>query len=98
MLSLVYLAQEQNTVSAERRIPIGKIRISARERANPIALFCCVGERLLWRWCIGRSFKFLADVNRDMFVLTKFLATPWRIKELICVISLRVWSKSGQSK
>ena len=96
MLSVVYLAQEQNTVSVERRFPIGKIRISARERTNPIALFWCLAAVLV-KDCFGdlhcRSLKFLADVNRDVFILTKFLATPWRIKELICVISLRAWSK-----
>ena len=57
-----------------------------------------VGERLLWRWCIGRSLKFLDNVTRDAFVPTKFLVVLWKIKELICVISLRAWSTSGQSK
>ena len=65
---------EQNTVSVERQTTITKIRISARERANPIALFWVfshpIGERLLWRWYIAISCRFLA--TRDVFVLTKF--------------------------
>ena len=58
----------------------------------------CVGERLLWRWSIGRSLKFLAKVTRDVFARTKFLAILWKIKELIYVIFLRPWSTIGQSK
>ena len=63
---------EQNIASVKRRTTMPKIRVSARERANPIALFWvfghCVGERLLWRWCIAISFRFLAKITRDVFV------------------------------
>ena len=41
MPSLVCLTQEQDTVSVARRNPKAKIRISAHESANPIALFWC---------------------------------------------------------
>ena len=77
---------------------ISRAPVSHRKDPDFLVFSRCVGERLLWRWCIGRSLKILADVNRDVFILTKFLATPWRIKELICVIYLRAWSKNGQSK
>ena len=64
---------EQNTVSVERRATITKIRVSARKRANPIALFWvfghCVGERLLCRCCIAISFRFLAKVTRVVICL-----------------------------
>ena len=60
---------EQNTVSVERRTTITKIRVSARERANPKALFWvfghCAGEKLLWRCHIAISFRFLANNNRQ---------------------------------
>ena len=39
MFSLVYLTQEQNTVLVELQTAIAKIRVSAPERANPIAVF-----------------------------------------------------------
>ena len=75
---------EQSTVSVERRTTITKIRVSARERVNPIALFWvfghCVGEILLWRWYITISFRFLAKVTRDVFVRNKFRAVLWKIK------------------
>ena len=68
--------QEQNTVSVERRTAIARIRVSARDMAYPIALFWVVergvGERSFWRWSIGKSLKFLANVTRNVFVRTKF--------------------------
>ena len=100
MLSLVCLTQEQNTVSVERQIAMAKTRISAPERANPIALFWCLAS-VLMKDCFGggvRSLKFLDNVTRDVFVRTKFFDVLWKIKELICVISLRAWSTNEQSK
>ena len=73
---IVCLTQEENTVSVERRTAIARIRVSARDMANPITLFWLVdrgvNERLFWRWSIGRSLKFLAKVARNVFVQTKF--------------------------
>ena len=94
MLTLVCLTQEQSTVSVERKIAM------AKTRANPIALFWCLAS-VLMKDCFGggvRSLKFLDNMTRDVFVWTKFFDVLWKIKELICVISLRAWSTNEQSK
>ena len=52
MLSLVCLTYEQNTASVERRTAIAKIRVSARERANPIAPCWCL-TTVLVKDCFG---------------------------------------------
>ena len=39
MFWLFCLTQEQNTASLDRRNAVAKIRVSARDSANPIALF-----------------------------------------------------------
>lgn len=76
MLLLVCLTHEQDTGSVENWTTIANIRVSARERANPVALFLvfghCVGERLLKGGALVHCFKFLAKMTRDVFARTKF--------------------------
>ena len=58
----------------------------------------CVGDRLLWGWCTGRTFKFLAKVTRDVFSGQNPKLFYEKLKKLNCVIYLRAWSASTQSK
>ena len=53
---MVCLIQEQSTVLVERRTAIAKIWVSARDRANPIALFWCLATVLV-KDCFGGGAK-----------------------------------------
>ena len=57
--------------SVERRTTISKDPGSSswegKQSSTYLVFGHCVGERLLWRWCTGKSFKFLTKVTRDVF-------------------------------
>ena len=80
----LYLGKQETIVEVcrrelpeERRTSIAKIQLLVRSRF--LLIDHCVDERVFWRWCIRRVFKFSAKVTKNVFIPTMFYSRKGKI-------------------